>query len=97
VLGRYVRERKVMPLAEAIRKMTAAPAERCRLEDRGTSRPGAFADVTAFDPAAIADRATFDDPFQYPVGVHVVIVNGVVALREGTRGPRSGVALHSGA
>jgi N-acyl-D-amino-acid deacylase len=97
VLGRYVRERKVMPLAEAIRKMTAAPAERCRLEDRGTLRPGAFADVTAFDPAAIADRATFDDPFQYPVGVHVVIVNGVVALREGTRGPRSGVALHSGA
>ena len=93
VLGHYVRERNVMPLAEAIRKMTAVPAARCGLAGRGTLRAGAFADVTVFDPATVADRATFEDPFQYPVGIHVVIVNGVVALRDGARGPRSGVAL----
>lgn len=95
VLGHYVRERKVLALSEAIRKMTSQPAARCRLRDRGELRPGAFGDVVVFDPATVADRATFDDPFQYPVGFRAVVVNGVVALRDGVRGARSGMALRA--
>lgn len=96
VLGHYVRGRKVLTLGEAIRKMTSLPAARCRLHDRGELRPGAFADVAVFDPALVGDRATFDDPFQYPVGVHAVVVNGGIALRDGERGERSGRALRAG-
>jgi N-acyl-D-amino-acid deacylase len=85
VLGRYVRERKVMTLSQAIRKMTAYPASRLRLSDRGRLAAGMAADVVVFDPSTVADRATFDQPFQYPVGINVVVVNGVVALRDGQR------------
>jgi N-acyl-D-amino-acid deacylase len=85
VLGRYVRERKALTLAQAIKKMTSQPAARVRLRDRGTLAPGMAADVVIFDAATVADRATFDAPFQYPVGINVVIVNGVVALRDGQR------------
>jgi N-acyl-D-amino-acid deacylase len=95
VLGHYVRERKALTLSEAIRKMTSLPAARCRLRDRGELRPGAFADLTLFDPATVADRATFEDPFQYPVGVRAVLVNGGVALREGERGERRGRAIRA--
>jgi N-acyl-D-amino-acid deacylase len=83
VLGRYVREKGVMPLETAISKMTGLPARKIGMEDRGTIRPGAFADLVAFDPDTVADRATFDDPHQYPVGIELVVVNGVVAAREG--------------
>jgi N-acyl-D-amino-acid deacylase len=85
VLGRYVRDRKIMSLAQAIRKMSSFPASRLRLADRGNLAPGMAADVVVFDPATVADRATFDAPFQYPVGINVVIVNGAVALRDGQR------------
>ena len=85
VLGRYVRERKSLPLADAIRKMTSFPASRVRLRDRGTLAPGFAADVVVFDPARVADTATFDSPFQYPVGIELVVVNGAVALRGGER------------
>lgn len=86
VLGRYVRERKVMSLGTAIRKMTSQPAERVHLKDRGRLATGYAADLVVFDAATVADTATFAQPFQYPVGIPLVIVNGVVALREGQRG-----------
>jgi N-acyl-D-amino-acid deacylase len=86
VLGRYVRERKALTLEQAIWKMTAFPASRIKLRDRGRLAAGMAADVVVFDPATAADRATFEEPFQYPVGIRAVVVNGAVALREGQRG-----------
>ena len=83
VLGRYVREMNVIPLQEAIRKMTSLPASILGLQDRGTIGEGQWADLVIFDPAAVADRATFEDPFQYPVGIDTVLVNGEVVLDEG--------------
>jgi len=80
VLGRYVRERHVIPLAEAVRKMTSFPAQRVGLLDRGVLRPGMKADIAIWDPAAIADTATFDRPHQYAVGVGTVIGVEVVVL-----------------
>src|SRR4029079_3812723 len=85
VLGRYVRERKALSLEQAINKMTAFPASRIHLADRGRLAPTMAADVVVFDPATVADRATYEEPFQYPVGIAAVIVNGVVALRDGER------------
>lgn len=85
VLGRYVRERKTLTLPDAIRKMTSAPARRLHLADRGRLAPGLAADVVVFDPTRIADTATFEQPFQYPVGISTVIVNGAIALRDGQR------------
>jgi N-acyl-D-amino-acid deacylase len=82
-LGRYVRDEKLAALPEAIRRLTSLPAANLGLEGRGTLAPGAFADVVAFDPAAIADRATFDRPHQYAVGMRHVVVNGVPVLRDG--------------
>ncbi|HKW08817.1 MAG TPA: D-aminoacylase [Gemmatimonadaceae bacterium] len=85
VLGRYVRERKALSLESAIRKMSALPASRIGLTDRGRLAPGMAADVVIFDPSTVQDKATYDDAFQYPVGIKAVIVNGVVALRDGER------------
>jgi N-acyl-D-amino-acid deacylase len=82
VLGRYVRERKALTLAQAIHKMTALPASRVRLGERGRLAKGMAADVVAFDPARVIDKATFEAPFQYPEGISLVVVNGVVALRD---------------
>lgn len=84
VLGRYVREQKVITLEEAIRKMTSLPASILRLTERGTIAAGQAADLVIFDPATVNDRATFEDPFQYPVGIDTVIVGGQVVLDEGT-------------
>jgi N-acyl-D-amino-acid deacylase len=100
VLARYVRERRALPLADAVRKMTLAPAARAGLADRGRLAPGLAADVVVFDPAAVADRATFADPFRYPVGIAAVVVNGRVALEGGARadagpGGRAGRALRA--
>jgi N-acyl-D-amino-acid deacylase len=81
VLGRYVRELKLMPLPEAIRKCTGLPASRLALRHRGLVREGYAADLVVFDPETIADRATFDDPHQYPVGISLVVVNGQVTVR----------------
>ncbi len=83
VLGRYVRELKVVPLEDAIRKMTSLPASILGLTDRGTLKTGMWADLVIFDPATVADKATFEDPFQYPVGIDTVLVNGTVVLDEG--------------
>jgi dihydroorotase/N-acyl-D-amino-acid deacylase len=83
VLGRYVRELKVITLEDAVRKMTALPAARLGLQDRGVLREGMRADVAVFDPAAVRDRATFEQPHQYSEGVSLVLVNGVVAFENG--------------
>jgi N-acyl-D-amino-acid deacylase len=85
VLARYVRERKALTLTQAIRKMSALPASRVHIRDRGSLAAGLAADVVVFDPATVQDTATFADPFQYPTGITAVIVNGAVALREGQR------------
>ncbi|MEP6589769.1 MAG: amidohydrolase family protein [Gemmatimonadota bacterium] len=85
VLGRYVRERKVLTLEQAIHKMTAQPADRVQLRDRGRLVVGAAADVVVFDPATVADRASYEAPFQYPVGIDTVIVNGAITLAGGER------------
>ncbi|MGI6344569.1 MAG: N-acyl-D-amino-acid deacylase family protein [Bacillota bacterium] len=83
VLGHYVRERQVLTLEEAVRKMTGFPAARFRLWDRGLLRPGYYADITIFDAETIRDEATFVDPHQYASGVHYVLVNGQVTLDQG--------------
>lgn len=83
VLGRYCRELKLLTLPEAVRKLTGQTAERIGLPQRGLLRKGYFADITIFDPAVVIDRATFEDPYQYPLGIATVIVNGVVAVRDG--------------
>jgi N-acyl-D-amino-acid deacylase len=83
LLGRYVRDEKLVPLPDAIRRLTALPAANLGLKDRGTLKAGAFADVVAFDPAAIADKATYEQPHQYAVGMRHVVVNGVPVLRDG--------------
>lgn len=83
VLGRYVREEKVIPLEEAIRRMTSFPAANLKLDRRGMLAPGYFADVVVFDPAAIRDNATYQQPHQYATGVAHVFVNGVQVLNNG--------------
>jgi dihydroorotase/N-acyl-D-amino-acid deacylase len=83
VLGVYVREQHVISLEEAVRKMSGFPAERMKLWDRGLLLPGMKADVIVVDPATIGDRATYEQPHQYSVGVNEVIVNGKLALHEG--------------
>lgn len=83
VLGRYVRDEKILPLEEAIRRLTSFPAETLKLNRRGRLRAGYFADVVVFDPARIQDRATYDQPHQYATGVAQVFVNGVQVLKEG--------------
>lgn len=83
VLGVYVREKRVLSLEDAIRKMTSLPASRFGLQDRGVLRPGMKADVVIFDSARIIDRATFANPHQYAEGVSYVIVNGMVVLDNG--------------
>jgi N-acyl-D-aspartate/D-glutamate deacylase len=83
VLGEYVRQRHVIPLEEAIRKMTSLPAEHFRFEKRGLLKPGYAADVTIFDPATVADTATFEKPHSFASGVPYVLVNGVVVVRKG--------------
>jgi N-acyl-D-aspartate/D-glutamate deacylase len=86
VLGRYVRERKALSLESAVHKMTARPAARVHLADRGRLAVGLAGDVVVFDPATVADTATFANPFNYPTGISVVVVNGAVAVREGQHG-----------
>ncbi|MBI4429195.1 MAG: D-aminoacylase [Ignavibacteriales bacterium] len=84
ILGHYVRDVKLLSLEEAIRKMTSLPANRVGLKDRGVLRPGTYADVVVFDPDTVADKATFENPHQYSVGVEFVFVNGKVVWENGT-------------
>ena len=83
LLGQYVRDEQVIPLEEAIRKLTSLPAHNLRLRDRGRLAPGYFADVVVFDPETIQDHATYDDPHHYSTGVRHVWVNGTLVLENG--------------
>ena len=87
ILGRYVRDEKLMPLEFAIHKMTGLPASNVGLKQRGLLRQGYFADITIFDPKTVIDRATFEEPNQYPVGINYVIVNGQIEVDNGQRTP----------
>jgi N-acyl-D-amino-acid deacylase len=83
VLGHYARDEGLMPLEQAVHKMTGLSAWRLGIPDRGEIKPGNFADITVFDPATVIDRATYDTPMVHPAGIEQVIVNGVHAVRDG--------------
>ncbi len=98
VLGRYVRELKLLTLEDAVRKMTSLGASKLGLHERGLLRPGMFADITVFDPDRILDHSTYTEPFQYSEGIEVVIVNGQVVLDQGKHtGTHSGRVLRHNA
>jgi len=98
VLAEYVRKRHVISLEEAVRKMTSLPAQHFRFARRGLLKEGYAADVTVFDPATVADAATFEKPHAYAVGVPYVLVNGVVVVRKGEQtNARPGQVLQSSA
>ncbi len=84
VLGRYVRELKVLTLPEAIKKMTSMNADKVGMKDRGRLKEGHWADITVFDANRVIDKATYEDPHQYPEGIEYVVVNGVVTIDKGT-------------
>jgi N-acyl-D-amino-acid deacylase len=95
LLGKYVRDEKVIPLEEAVRKLTGLPATNLELEGRGFIREGMFADIAVFDPATIADRATFEKPHQFAIGMKHVFVNGGHVLKDGEHtGAKPGRALY---
>jgi N-acyl-D-aspartate/D-glutamate deacylase len=94
LLGKYVRDEKVLPLEDAIHQLSGLPATNLGLDHRGFLQPGMFADVVVFDPATIADRATFEKPHQYAVGVKHVFVNGAQVIKDGEHtGAKPGRAL----
>src|SRR2546427_5805458 len=94
VLGKYVRDEKIIPMAEAVRRLSGLPATNLGLDHRGFIKEGMFADVVVFDPAMISDRATFEKPHQYAVGVKHVFVNGVQVIKDGEHtGAKPGRAL----
>ncbi|MBI1853533.1 MAG: D-aminoacylase [Planctomycetes bacterium] len=94
LLGKYVRDDKVIPIEDAVRRLSSLPATNLGLDHRGFLQEGMFADVVVFDPATIADRATFDKPHQYAVGMKHVFVNGVQVLKDGEHtGAKPGRAL----
>jgi N-acyl-D-amino-acid deacylase len=98
VLGRYVREQKVIPLEEAVRKMTSLPADQFGFADRGRLAAGKAADVVVFDAGTVGDRATYADPHQYPTGIVHVLVNGVPVVERGEQtSARPGRVLHHAA
>jgi len=95
MLGRYVREQQLVPLAEAIRRMTSLPADNLGLDRRGRLLPGYFADLVVFDPETISDNATYAEPHRYASGVRDVIVNGQIEVRNGSfHGVFAGRALY---
>jgi dihydroorotase/N-acyl-D-amino-acid deacylase len=97
VLGVYARERGVLTLEQAVRKMTALPAERIGLRERGQVRSGWYADLVVFDPETVSDRATFAEPHQYPVGIDYVLINGRITVDDGTfQDVRAGMVLKRG-
>ena len=94
VLGHYVRDVGVLPLEEAVHRMTGMPAAKFGLTGRGVVEPGAFADLVLFDPATIDDVATYDAPRRYPAGMSAVWVNGTCVMTDGVHtGARPGRAL----
>jgi len=95
-LGKYARDEKVMPIEEAVTKMTSQTCRRIGLYDRGLIRPGMAADITVFDPERIIDKGTYKDPCRHPEGTIHVMVNGVFALKDGVlTGERRGRVLRS--
>lgn len=97
ILGRYVREQQVMPLEDAIRKMSSAVATRLGIQDRGVLREGLYADIVVFDPAAVIDNATYEEPHQLSTGIRDVLVNGVPVVRNGRHtGATPGMAVRGG-
>jgi dihydroorotase/N-acyl-D-amino-acid deacylase len=97
VLGEFVRERELLPLATAIHKMTRMPADRINIDDRGRIEVGALADIAVFDPDEVIDTATFEEPHQYALGMHHVFVNGeAVLLDKAMTGARPGRVLRAG-
>ena len=97
LLGKYVREEKALSLEDAVRKVTSMPAGKLGLADRGLVKEGFWADIVVFDPDKVIDRATYDDPHQYPEGISCVIVNGQVVVERGTlTGARPGKVLKRG-
>ena len=95
LLGRYVRDEKLIPLEEAIRRLTTLPAENLRIKQRGALKPEYFADVVVFDPAKIQDHATFEKPLQYSTGMVHVFVNGEQVLNDGEHtGKKPGRVVH---
>jgi N-acyl-D-amino-acid deacylase len=94
VIGKYVRDEKVISMAEAVRRLSGLPATNLGLDHRGFIKEGMFADIVVFDPATVSDRATFEKPHQYAVGVKHVLVNGVRVLKDGEHtGAKPGRAL----
>ena len=92
-----MREKRIMGLEEAVRKMTSAPAARLGLKDRGVVRDGAVADLVVFDPHTVASLATYEEPRRFPVGIEHVIVNGTPVVRDGEHtGALPGRALRRG-
>jgi N-acyl-D-aspartate/D-glutamate deacylase len=83
ILGRYVRDEKLLTIEDAVRKMTSQAALRVGILDRGIIRPGFFADLTIFDPATVGDVATFEDPKHYSTGIRFVLVNGRPVVADG--------------
>ena len=95
LLAKYVREEKVIPLEEAVRRLSSLPAENLKLDHRGALKPGYFADVVVVDPAKIEDHATFDKPHQYATGMVHVFVNGTQVLKNGEHtGAKPGRVVH---
>ena len=95
VLGSYVRERNILSLEEAVRKMTSLPAQILSIQDRGLIKEGFYADIAIFDPKTIIDKATFEDPHQYAEGVLSVLVNGIIVVESGVHnGNKPGRVLH---
>jgi N-acyl-D-amino-acid deacylase len=95
ILGHYVRDEHVLPLSDAVRKMTSLAASQMKIAGRGIIKEGYFADLVVFDPKTVADTATYDKPHQYPVGIETVIVNGVVTFDAGRHtGAHAGRALY---
>jgi dihydroorotase/N-acyl-D-amino-acid deacylase len=83
ILGKYVRDEHVIPLEDAVRKMTSAVAARLLIADRGLLRPGMYADIVVFDPERIQEKSTYEKPLQLSTGMHVVLINGVEVVRDG--------------
>jgi N-acyl-D-amino-acid deacylase len=95
LLGKYVRDEKVIPIEQAIHRLTGLPATNLELADRGFLREGMFADVVVFDPATITDHATFENPHQFATGMKHVFVNGGHVLKDGEHtGAKPGRAVY---
>jgi N-acyl-D-amino-acid deacylase len=96
ILGKYVRDEHVLPLEDAIRKMTSAATNRLGITDRGLLREGFYADIAVFDPDTVIDKSTYESPHQLSIGIHHVFVNGVAVVRDGkVTGAAPGLALRS--